>query len=187
VQLTVAELGTHLGQRSLGMEERLLVEEEHVLVAHRDDVVVEHSLIDHVRVLLNEDRTLIPQAMQAGDGLARFQGLAGRIAFGGGLGDVEGAAAIDEQLDPRFAIGAAQPGVVGGAFVTEVVVLRQMLVVIEVAIVVEHGPQDAPGHLGLQGAVELVGQVGGGKVNAAILSIGTRGDGGGVGSPHAGG
>jgi hypothetical protein len=34
--------------------------------------------------------------------------------------------------------------VVGGAFVTEVVVLRQMLVVIEVAIVVEHGPQDAP-------------------------------------------
>ena len=42
MQFPVAELGTHLGQRSLGIEERLLVEEEHVLAAHRDDVVVEH-------------------------------------------------------------------------------------------------------------------------------------------------
>ena len=41
--------------------------------------------------------------------------------------------------------------------------------------------------LGLQGAVELVGQVGGVKVDAAILGVGTRGDGGGVGGPHAGG
>jgi uncharacterized protein (DUF736 family) len=57
--------------------------EEHVLVAHRDDVVVEHP--DRSRpVLLDEDRALIPQAMQAGDGLARFQGLAGRVRLGAG-------------------------------------------------------------------------------------------------------
>ena len=35
--------------------------------------------------------------------------------------------------------------------------------------------------------MKLVGQVGGGEVDAAILGIGTRGDGGGVGGPHAGG
>ena len=163
------------------------MEEQHVLVAHRDHVVVEHPLIDHVRVLLDEDRALVSQAVQAGNGLARFQGLAGRVAFGGGLGDVEGAAAIDEQLDPGLAIGAAQPGVVGGPLVTEVVVLRQVLMVIEVAVVVEHGAQDSAGHLGLEGAVKLVGQVGGGEVDAAILGIGTGGDGGGVGGPHAGG
>ncbi len=59
--------------------------------------------------------------------------------------------------------------------------------VIEVAVVVEHGAQDAAGHLGFEGAVKLVGQVGGGEVDAAILGIGTRGDGGSVGGPHAGG
>ncbi|MNG93269.1 hypothetical protein D3C79_522270 [compost metagenome] len=187
VQFPFTELGADLGQGRLGMEEGLLVEEEHILVAHRDHVVVEHPLIDHLRVLLNKYGALFPQAVQAGDGLAGLQGLAGRVALGGGLGDVEGAAAIDEQLDPGLAVGAAQPGVVGGPLVTEVIVLRQVLMVAEVAIVVEHRAQDAAGHLGLQGAVELVGQVGGGEMDAAILGVGARRDGGGVGGPHAGG
>ena len=67
------------------MEEGLLVEEEHILVAHRDHVVVEHPLIDHVRVLLDEDGALFPEPVQTGDGLAGLQGLAGRVALGGGL------------------------------------------------------------------------------------------------------
>ena len=76
---------------------------------------------------------------------------------------------------------------VGCPLVAEVVILRQMEVVAEVAIIVEHGAQDATSDVRLQGAVKLVGQVGGGEVNAAILGIGTGRDGGGVGCPHAGG
>ncbi|CAJ1802285.1 hypothetical protein LMCDFJHI_01395 [Aeromonas salmonicida] len=186
MQFAFAELVAHLDQRRLGIEKRLLVEEEHVLVAYRYHVIVKHPLIDHVRILLDEDGTLFTQPVQTGDGLAGFQGLAGRIALGGGLGDIKRAAAIDEKLDPGFAVGTTQSGVVGGALVTKVIVFRQVLVVIEVTVVVEHGAQYAARHLGFEGAVELVGQVGGGEVNPAILGIGTRGDGGGVGSPHAG-
>lgn len=148
---------------------------------------MEYPLIDHLRVLLNKHHALLAKAMQAGDGLACFQSLAGRVALRRRAGVVKGAAAIDKQLDPRLTIGATEAGMVGRPLVAEVLILRQMEVVAEVAIIVEHGAQDATSDVGLQGAVKLVGQVGGGEVNAAILGIGTGRDGGGVGGPHAGG
>lgn len=101
--------------------------------------------------------------MQAGDGLACLQSLAGRIALRRRAGVVKGTAAIDEQLDSCLAIGAAEAGMVSCTLVAEVVIFRQMAVVAEVAIIVEHGTQDATSDVRLQGAVKLVGQVGGVK------------------------
>ena len=85
--------------------------EEHALVRHGDDVVVEGAGRDRFLRLLDENGPLGIEPVQPGDRLRRFDMLAGR----------EGAAAhaIDEQLDSRLAVRRRQPHVVRRALVAE--------------------------------------------------------------------
>ena len=61
---------------------RKLVAEQHVLIADRDDVVVENSGIDRGGVLLQEEGVFWVQLMQASDRLAGEFGLTSREGFG---------------------------------------------------------------------------------------------------------
>ena len=114
--------------------------EQHLAIAHRDHVVVEHTLVDHRRVLLGVDHAGLAQPVQARDGLAGLQGLPRRVARGRREAAVEGAAAEHEELHAGLAIALAETGVVGRAFVTELRHRRQRGVVGEVALVGEHRP-----------------------------------------------
>ncbi|MNP12404.1 hypothetical protein D3C76_1046340 [compost metagenome] len=146
---------------------------------------MEHTLVDHRRVLLSVDHTLGAKAVQSGDRLAGFQGLPRRVALRRREARVEGAAAEHEELHAGIAITLAEAGVVGRAFIAELPHRRQRGMVGEEPVVGEHGAQHTAGGGVLDGAVELAVQVGGGEVHAAIRGVGAGADGAGVGSPHA--
>jgi hypothetical protein len=92
---------------------------------------------------------------------------------------------VDEELDAGLAIALAQPRVVGRALVAKMRAAGQSWVMGKKRLVGEYGPQDDSRCSGFQRAVELRAQVGGCKMDAPIRCIGTRGDGGRVGGPHA--
>ena len=128
-----------------GVEERVLVIEQHLAVTHRDHVIVEHALIDHRRVLLGIDHAPVTQAVQAGHRLAGFQGLPRRVALRCREAAVESAAAKDKELHTRVAIIFAEARVVGRAFVTKLSNRRQGGVMSEVLAIVEHRRQHTAG------------------------------------------
>ncbi|SST08315.1 Uncharacterised protein [Acinetobacter baumannii] len=180
-----AQLVVQFGKDLLGIEEGVLVMEQHLAIAHRDHIVVEHALVDHRRVLLSVDHSGLAQPVQTRDGLAGFQGLARRIALRRREATVEGAATEDEELHAGIAIVLAEARVVGRAFVAELAHCRQRRVMGEMPLVVEHRRQHAAGGGMLDGSVELAVQVGRGEMHAAIGGVGTRADRGGIGGPHA--
>ena len=159
--------------------------EQHLAVTYRDHVVVEHALIDHRWVLLGEDHAVIAQAVQASNGLRGFKRLPRRVLLGSRVAGVECAAPEHEELDAGFTVFTAETGVVGRTFVAELRHRRQGGVVSKVFLVSEHRPQHAAGGRVFDAAVVFAVEVGSGEMHAAIRSIGTRADRGGVGHPHA--
>ncbi len=159
--------------------------EQHFAIAHRDHVVVEHAGIDHRRVLLGEDHAIVFQAVQTGDGLGGFEGLARRVLLRRRVTGVERAAAEHEKLHAGLAIVPAETRVVGRAFVAELRHRRQRGVVGKVLLIGKHRPQHAAGGRVFDAAVVFAVEVGGGEMHAAIRRVGARADRGGVGHPHA--
>ncbi|MNV35559.1 hypothetical protein D3C71_1270070 [compost metagenome] len=179
------EFALQFSEHLLGLEERVLVIEQHFAVADRNHVVVEHALIDHRRVLLGVDHAVIAQAVQTGNGLGRFEGLARRVLLRCRVAGVERAATEHEELDTGFAVLTAETRVVGRAFVTELRHGRQGSVVGEVFLVSEHRPQHAAGGRVFDAAVIFAVEVGSGEMHTAVSGVSARADGGGVGHPHA--
>ncbi len=158
--------------------------EQHLGVAHRDDVVVEDALVHHRRILLGEHHALLAQPVQPGDGLGGFQSLASWIAMGLGIARIEGATAKDEELHARGAVVVAEAGVVGCALVAELGHRGQRRMVLEMRGIAKHRLEDARRGGRFEAAVKFAGQVGRGEMHPAIMGVGARADGGGVGGPH---
>ncbi len=121
------------------MQKRVLVAEQHVAVGNRNDIVMEHALVDHRRVLLREDDALRIRLVKPRYGLRRFQRLARRVT--GRYQRPALFAPVDEKLKPRLAVVAAKPVMVGRAFVAEHRHLRQRAVYGKTGLIAENRPQ----------------------------------------------
>lgn len=73
---------------------------------------------------------------------------------------VERGLPIHKQLHSWLAVTTTKPGVIGGAFITEMANRRQCCVVGEIPFVREDGLQGTAGHAMLNGTVELGAQIG---------------------------
>lgn len=92
--------------------------EQHLLVAHRDNIVVEHPAIDNRRILLHKHRVARIQLMQAGDRFAGLARLTRRIALRPRL--VTGLVlAVNEHLHASATVIASQTVMVCGPFVAK--------------------------------------------------------------------
>ena len=145
---------------------------------------MEHALVDHVRILRGEHGARRVQAVQPGDGLRSFQRLTRRIFLRCGRRWIELDPAIHEELDAGRAMAGGEARVVGGALVGEGRHRRQRVVHDKVIAVSEDRAQGAGGLQVLFGAVQLVVQVGGGEVHAAVERVGRWADGAGIRGPH---
>ena len=158
------------GEQLFLMGKRLLVAEQHLAVGNGNHVVVEHALVDHIRVLLGENHLGRIDLVQAGNGLAGCQRLTRRITGWRGVAPLF--APVNKQLQTRLAIIAPQAVMVGRAFVAKHRHLRQGLMHLEMGVLVENGAQHALGGFRFGGAVKLVIQVRYRQVDFAIQRIG---------------
>ena len=94
--------------------------------------------------------------------------------------------AIDKQLDTGVAVFTTQTGMVGRAFVTKMLVIRQVLMMVEVTFVAEHRLQDTTAGLRLQRTMEFIGQVGRRKVHFTVGRVCARRYRCRIGGPHTG-
>lgn len=63
------------------INKRLLVAEQHLLIAHRDDVIMKNAFIDHRRILPGENHLSGIDLIEASDGTAGLQRLPRRVAL----------------------------------------------------------------------------------------------------------
>ena len=85
--------------------------EQHPFIGDRDDIIVEGASSNRLFRLLDEKGASWIEAVQSGDGAARFDMLARRIGATGN--------AIDEDFDARIAMPGRQAHEVGRAFIAE--------------------------------------------------------------------
>ncbi|MOA05982.1 hypothetical protein D3C78_1255980 [compost metagenome] len=159
--------------------------EQHVLVADGNYVVMEHPLIDHLRILLHKHRVLLIQLVQTGNGLPGFTRLARRITRWGNFA-TKLLTAVNKHLHAAFCVVAAQAVVVSRTFVTKQRHLRQSLMMGEMAGIVKHRSQYARGGFSLNRTMEFIVKIGGSKMHLAISTVCGRRYRGRIGGPHAG-
>ncbi len=152
------------------MGKRLLVAEEDLTVRNGDHVVMEHPLVDHLRILLGKNHLRRIDLVQAGDRLAGGQRLARGIANRGRMTAL--LAPVDKQLHAGFTVIAPQPVMVGRAFVAKHCHLRQGRMHLKMGVMVEYGAQHALGGFRFGGAVEFVIQVRHRQMDFAIQRVG---------------
>ena len=93
----------------------MLMMEQHVAVADRNHIVMEHAVVDGRRILLSEYGIFRIQPMQPCNRLAGFEGLAGRISRRRHA--AAGALTVDKKLYPLAAIVGAKAVMVRRPFV----------------------------------------------------------------------
>ena len=81
--------------------------------------------------------------------------------------------AVNEQLYTGFAVFSTQPGMVCRTFVAEMLVIGQVSMVSEVFVIIEGCLQNSTGNCRFKGTVELIGQIGRGKMNSAVQRVST--------------
>ena len=167
-------------ERRLFVLEGGLVEEQRRARADTDDVIVEGPAEDGRLALAGEDRA--GRAVAAGEGFAGLQGLASREVGAGPV--LEGVLAPDQQIDARLAVFAAEPDVIGRAFVRQLTDGGQGVVDGEPVRVGEESLEGARGLLGLDGAMQVRDEVGGREMHPAVGGVGAGRDGRGIGGPH---
>lgn len=113
--------------------------------------------------------------------------MAGRVTDGRRKRGIEGDSAIGEDLEGGLIVFETEAGVVGGAFVGEMIRGGQRVVMNEIIGVAEDGFKDASGLRCFQGAVKVGDEIGGGEMDFVVERIRGRADGCRVGGPHAGG
>ena len=102
------------------MEKRHFVVEQHRAVTHGNHIVVEHPGIDGLRVLLGEDGLRVAQPVLTSHRLAGFQSLPGGVTLRFAPTATRVAkrlATVNEEMNARLAVFAAQTGVVGRPFI----------------------------------------------------------------------
>ena len=142
-------------------------------------VVVEGAALDGGRGLPGEHGP--GRAVAAGDGLRGLPRLAGRKLPRPAL---IGAAAIDQEIDPRLAVVGAQAHVICSALVRKVRLERQGIVHSKLRSVREQTPQAPGGLLVLEAPVQVGQQVRGREVHTPVGGVDGGGHGRGVGRPH---
>ena len=159
-------------QQRLLLHKGLLMVEQHVAIAHRNHVVMEHAAVDGRRILLGKDGIFRVQPMQPRHRLARLQGLARRIFLRGHA--AAGAPAVDKQLQPLTAVVVAEAVMVCRPFIAQIAVLSEGMVMDEIIFVGKGRAQNRRGGGRFLGAVQLIGQVGDRKVQPAVGAVGGR-------------
>ena len=124
-------------------DKRILMAEQHIGVADGDDVIVEYSSINHIRILLRENHTFVIESVQARNCLRGFQRLPRREIHRPWRQVVETAGTINEELHATFAVLVAEAGVVGCALVAELRTTRQGGMVCKIFCIAKHRPQCA--------------------------------------------
>ena len=129
---------------------RLLMVKQHILVTDGNHVVVEHTLVNDIRVLQNIHHVFVAQTMQTRNRLAGFKGLTSREFLRLRTVVSERVTAVHKNLNTSVPILTAQTRVVGCAFVTKMLVVGQVSVVSKILAVRKGRFQNIAGHLWFQ-------------------------------------
>ena len=121
------------------IDKRFLMTKQHLLIAHRNDIVMKNAFIDNRRVLPGEDDLPGIHLIEPRDGLAGLQRLARRIARRQSVSSL--LAAIDKQLQTGRTVLAAEAVMVRRAFVAKQRHLRKRRMYGKPPFIRENGAQ----------------------------------------------
>lgn len=163
-----------------------LMTDEGVSVTDGDDIIMEDPGIDGGGGLLEKDDLVRVEAMEAGDGTAGLEGLAGGETAWAREKGIERAAAIDKEVE-AFSGGTGEAGMVGGSFIGHGLSAGEGRMKTEPARIGKEELKETEGKGSLNGAMEVGEKIRGGEMSPAIGGVTGGGHGAGVGGPHGGG
>jgi len=126
-----------------------LVPQENAAAAHRQDVGVERTGVDPIRMLLRQQRPVGRQSQKTNQGPRRLEGLAPRMTLWRPKGRIQGGPPPREQMD-RLTPFNCEARVVGGPLVSERGHRWQRGMHGEMRRVLEDPAQHGVGHVGLE-------------------------------------